>query len=162
MRFIRCLILAGSSFLLSATTWSSQSLMLDFPVMTGIYKNQLGSGLMVRASQYHFSSVYRNDRFSDLSIHFEVVRKQESISLYQLTISELYHHCEQSPLSVLTMMDGVEVVRGQRIENLSFPYFDGTNDFNHHQAQLQFPTIVAKEIEQSCYGVISVSVSEQI
>ncbi|WP_159737753.1 hypothetical protein [Vibrio atypicus] len=139
-----------------------QPLTLDFPIFTTLNNNQAGSGLLVRANQYHFTSLYQKGRFSNIKIDFDVVHKQTSISAYQLTISDLFHQCDQQDLNAQTYMDQVQVEKGDQINNLGFPFFDGSDAFNSHRALIEFPIIATSSTEKSCYGVIAVSIREQI
>lgn len=155
-------VLLGLGLGLAAPTMSNQQLSIDFPLMVTISKNQQGSGLLVRSDKNHYTAVYRGGTFSDLSIDFDVVQLDTDISHYQMTISELVHQCNDSIFAVVTYLDSNVIEKGDILTGLGFPFSAQGQKYNRHSALMVFPPISPRSQEQSCHGVFSVSVHEQI
>jgi hypothetical protein len=130
--------------------------------MVTISKNQQGTGLLIRADKSHYTAVYRDGAFSDLNILFDVVQNDSRIHLYQMTVTELFHQCEETPLAVVTSIDSINVNKGDTLTGFGFPYAANGQIYNRHHTLMVFPPILAVDTEQTCHGVFSISVHEQI
>lgn len=132
------------------------------PVYVQIAKSTPSEGLAIRAEHFNFQATYRNDRFDDVVMSFDVVQLDPVITQYQMNIQDLSHYCDSDPITTQTYLDGTLIAQGDTVSGLNFTHTDGTNGFRPHQTIIEFSAITQKVAEQACSGMFVLSVQEQI
>ncbi len=147
-----------------------QAVDVAIPVYAQIVKNQAGSGLAIRADKYSFQGAYLNNTFNDISISFDVVQLSGLITQYQMTILELVHHCnaqggaiaDREEVFPITSIDNLTIAKDDILTGNTFDQSDAEGVYRQHKMLLNFPVITQKPYEQSCNGIIAISVAEQV
>jgi hypothetical protein len=150
-----------------------QAVDVAIPVYAQIVKNQTGSGLAIRADMYSFQGTYLNNSFNDISINFDVVQLTSAaplITQYQMTILELVHYCsaqggviaDREEIFPITRIDSLAIAKDDILTGNTFDQSDAEGAYRQHKMLLNFPVITQESYEQSCNGIIAISVAEQI
>ena len=132
-----------------------------FPVSTTIHGNQNSDSLSITADKYSHLAIYNfsEQTFNDLTIEFSVSSPEAtSINSYETTLVEARHKCAERVTNVEHYLDGdlmEKSIAGKRIEFP--PAKDGVRS-SEHQLLLSFPIISQTLEQQSCSGLVSISV----
>jgi len=147
---------------LMAAAFPVKALDVAIPVYVNIVKNQPGTGLAIRADKYSYQAVYRNNAFNDISMNFDVVQLNNAIFKYKMTILALDNMCDSETLTVKTTLDNFVIVKNDQLIDFTFNQSDDIGDFRNHQVLFTFPEITKKSYEQSCNGILAISIAEQL